>query len=1482
MTPTLRRCFMTLSLIFILMAPLTATTWTWMYYFYEDGTGLDALEDFNELESVGPETDSVRYIILYDSDTDSKDGIYSVQKDPNGQSSTLVSRKISSHMNSGLDMDDWNTLNTFILWTGANYPADHYGLTVWDHGSGIFKEGDNSPASYTDQSITKGCVGDIKLWEMSQAIENFYNSFGTLDIIGFDVCLLGQIETVYQFKDWSDYVIASELTEPGDGWDYAAFSKLSQSADYPADSVAMDIVSYYGDDYSGTSITQAATSTRMLDSLLVPAINDLSEKLQIAAYNHKSDILSAINGAWIADYNVNHHDLGDFAQNIISSETLPAYLKTSAEICLSALSQSVVAEVHEQTGDGPYGLKIWIPQRINSYSTEKNHYLYDLTFSETLWDEFLVELQDPSSTMPVLYVTPTETSLYNYADTVTMTIENIGANTLNWHIENSSNWMTVLDDTSGTGNAQIQIAIEENLSSDFRCDTLVVYGENAQLSPSYFIVSQDYHSAPQFTFSPDSLSITLNSGETGSQDISIQNVGDADLIFSFPEFAAKSRLEKADALNSHEHNFIAQPIKGRDPNTGAKVILGAGGPDAFGYYWIDSNEEQGPEFAWTDISGSGTDAGINSDDDGKTVDIPFIFTFYGESYEQLLVSSNGYITFTPSVGGEMYGNSPMGSVSSDMSNCIAPMWDDLSCHVNGRIYTELVNGKFIIQFNDLCRSSYESGSNEHHTFQIILSQNGLIDIQYLSMNGTLTSATIGIEGPDKSQSLEMAYNTDYIQDSLRIAIAWTPQFVSLDPISGTVSGGESVNVQVNFDAALCDAATYEKSVIISSNDPLNPEALLQTSMTVQGSAGIALSTDTIKVGDGFRDTDYTAQINVYSTGNDTLKFTSITASSNNITIADLQPEFIVPGQSSDINLTFNYHENGTFLDSIIINTNSPNASLAVYITASITGAPRILLSADTLFSSVKYGELDTVDFSIHNTGEHDLEFSFPSVLAAKAADRYTDITIPDYVIPRSKGVAEPIWKTQYNHAGGPDAFGYTWIDTEEYPGLLTNWQSISSLGTTVALSGDDEYKLITLPFEFPFYGVRRSNLNISTNGRLTFDNNTQTNDYSNAAIPSSASPNAFIAPFWDDLLQGDLGKIYARHNTDDNCFVIEFSHWNYWIDLMSGSYGGDINFQVVLYPNGDIIMNYGLINAEVDQATVGIENDEGTTGLNIVYNGDYLQSNMAIFITPALPVTVSLEEAVLSPGDSILVSAYVNSTALSEDILTSLFVSSNDPFSPSHPLSVNIDLLYPVIQVDKDTLQIALAPEQIASADTLIISNTGDDMALITLSSSMEDLLIADPAQLTVLPGQSEEIHILPGSQYAGTAKQDAFYELTIVTDHDLVNDKTIILNTQLHEDGIYGMIPEYTTLHPNYPNPFNPVTRLNFDLAEAGNVEISIFNIRGERVCDLVNSYQDAGTYSLMWNGRNNNGATLSSGIYICRMSTNGIVDFQRMALIK
>jgi hypothetical protein len=98
----------------------------------------------------------------------------------------------------------------------------------------------------------------------------------------------------------------------------------------------------------------------------------------------------------------------------------------------------------------------------------------------------------------------------------------------------------------------------------------------------------------------------------------------------------------------------------------------------------------------------------------------------------------------------------------------------------------------------------------------------------------------------------------------------------------------------------------------------------------------------------------------------------------------------------------------------------------------------------------------------------------------------------------------------------------------------------------------------------------------------------------------------------------------------------------------------------------------------------------------------------------------------------------------------------------------------------------------------------------------------------------------------------------------------------------IPGELPTGFQLHQNYPNPFNPQTTVEFSLAAHSQVTIEIFNILGQRVKTLVDESKPAGSYRVIWNGDNDSGQKVSTGIYFYRFTTENHSETKKMMLLK
>ena len=135
------------------------------------------------------------------------------------------------------------------------------------------------------------------------------------------------------------------------------------------------------------------------------------------------------------------------------------------------------------------------------------------------------------------------------------------------------------------------------------------------------------------------------------------------------------------------------------------------------------------------------------------------------------------------------------------------------------------------------------------------------------------------------------------------------------------------------------------------------------------------------------------------------------------------------------------------------------------------------------------------------------------------------------------------------------------------------------------------------------------------------------------------------------------------------------------------------------------------------------------------------------------------------------------------------------------------------------------------------------------------------------LPEHGEVILlVLTGMTYQGTAIEGSDCAL-------IINKRAIPIAS---EPG------NLSSLRENHPNPFNPETHIVFELAERTQVSLIVYNILGEKVKVLVSEEMPAGTHSVRWNGRDEAGNSVSSGIYFYRLSAADRFETKRMLLLK
>ena len=128
-------------------------------------------------------------------------------------------------------------------------------------------------------------------------------------------------------------------------------------------------------------------------------------------------------------------------------------------------------------------------------------------------------------------------------------------------------------------------------------------------------------------------------------------------------------------------------------------------------------------------------------------------------------------------------------------------------------------------------------------------------------------------------------------------------------------------------------------------------------------------------------------------------------------------------------------------------------------------------------------------------------------------------------------------------------------------------------------------------------------------------------------------------------------------------------------------------------------------------------------------------------------------------------------------------------------------------------------------------------------------------------------------------------------TDFDVYNDKLYLSRQSLlicydiiyyTENDSYEIVPSNQINSFNYPNPFNPETTISFDLPQRNKVELVVYNLKGQKVKSLINEKMDMGVHKIIWNGTNNQGKEVASGVYYYRLSSGNYTKTNKMVLMK
>ena len=492
-----------------------------------------------------------------------------------------------------------------------------------------------------------------------------------------------------------------------------------------------------------------------------------------------------------------------------------------------------------------------------------------------------------------------------------------------------------------------------------------------------------------------------------------------------------------------------------------------------------------------------------------------------------------------------------------------------------------------------------------------------------------------------------------------------PAFLSVTPVSGAVPPGQSAPVEVKFDATGLFGGDYAGQVQFLTNDPLNGVLSVAATLHVTGVPRIAFSDPSVDFGNVFIGYPSVRQLTVQNVGTDHLSVSGISAGLPDYTVNPATLE-LAPLQSAVVNISFGPVAAGDRSTQLSFASNDPDSPHLVSVTGVGVVPPVIGTSPATVVGAAPPGGSKTKTLTVCNTGGSDLTFAVSaSEVSATATQVHQEVVQPKGTdVPGGDEPVDP--RPGILGAGGPDMYGYRWVDSDDAGGPAFDWVDISAIGTPTDFPPydlDGNFGPYPIGFDFPFYGNSFSEFHVCENGWISFTNGTL-ESYSNQALPNSGSgvPENMLAIIWDDMVYDESDGSYIVYHNDGTRLIIE-----YFVRRIAQSSPPYYNFEIILYPNGNIVYQYRILGPTRNSATIGIQNGTKTDGLNVVFNQAYVKENFSILFSsrPAW-LSVNPTSGVVAPGACLDLSVAMDAAELEAgDYFGRLNVTSNDPANPS-------------------------------------------------------------------------------------------------------------------------------------------------------------------------------------------------------------------------
>ena len=497
----------------------------------------------------------------------------------------------------------------------------------------------------------------------------------------------------------------------------------------------------------------------------------------------------------------------------------------------------------------------------------------------------------------------------------------------------------------------------------------------------------------------------------------------------------------------------------------------------------------------------------------------------------------------------------------------------------------------------------------------------------------------------------------------------------------------------------------------------------------------------------------------------------------------------------------------------------------------------------------------------------------------------------------------PIGTPGMNDPTGPDAGGYLCYDDQDLAYALAptyNWIEIvpglgGYNGTVVPINDNgnnqEDIATVNLPFDFGFYGEDYNQVSICSNGYIALGAS-EVALFRNYPMPGPLGPNPMIAAFWDDLVMGS-GDVYTYSNVSEHTFIIEYHN-------MQNAFSNDLEkFQIILYDadyygstdgNGDIKIQYHTYNntntgtsyssSHGQYSTTGIEDHTGQLGMQYTFNNSLAETAHELTDGSALFFTTRTDAILPCPGWG---RGDINNDGYRgvQDLVILINVMLGDGefgecefWAADKSLDSMITVSDVVLLVD-EIMGVGLARIshlEGGSADFIIkdgslVLKASEPIKgfTFTLNTTMQPSFMSYPG-LSLSSRETED-----GYKVLGYWTGDSPTEVEILKSQDAqlkIANPQVAGTAGILMKSVTTIIPESFEITSVYPNPFNPTVNITYNLPQAEEVSIRIFNALGQEVNQSTNQLQ-AGQHVFTWNGLDQNSRSVSSGIYFAKITT-------------